>query len=194
MVCQRCRKHLLLPSLRLFRLQQRKHQLTSMRITAFTLFIYIAISASAYAQRRFVVINMETKVPVRNVVVKYGKDTQSCTIWDGSFMLDSLLTDTCTQPIVLSRSGFLTLTLTASELTDTIEMLPSFNALTEVIIYGKRKSGIGMTWTYDPKTDMSIKKNKEGSVRADISGAIESLLTYKRRKRYEETKKRMEEY
>ena len=49
-------------------------------------------------------------------------------------------------------------------------------------------------WTYDPKTDMSIKKNKEGSVRADISGALESLLTYKRRKRYEETKKRMEEY
>ena len=194
MVCQRCRKHLPLPSLRLFRPQQRKHQLTSMRITAFTLFIYIAISASAYAQRRFVVINMETKVPVRNVVVKYGKDTQSCTIWDGSFMLDSLLTDTSTQPIVLSRSGFLTLTLTASELTDTIEMLPSFNALTEVIIYGKRKSGIGMTWTYDPKTDMSIKKNKEGSIKADISGALESLLTYKRRKRYEETKKRMEEY
>ena len=70
-----------------------------MRITAFTLFILITICAAAYAQRRFVVINMETKVPVRNVVVKYGKDTQSCTIWDGSFMLDSLLTDTCTQPL-----------------------------------------------------------------------------------------------
>ena len=163
MVCQRCRKHLLLPSLRLFRPQKRKHQLTSMRNTSVTLFILITICAAAYAQRRFVVINMETKVPVRNVVVKYGKDTQSCTIWDGSFMLDSLLTDTSTQPIVLSRSGFLT--LTASELTDTIEMLPSFNALTEVIIYGKRKSGIGMTWTYDPKTDMSIKKTRKAPSR-----------------------------
>ena len=34
----------------------------------------------------------------------------------------------------------------------------------------------------------------QGFCKADISGALESLLTYKRRKRYEETKKRMEEY
>lgn len=147
-----------------------------------------------HAQRRFVVINMETKVPVRNVIVRYENNRQTCTIWDGSFMLDSLNTDSCTYPITLSRSGFLTMTLNPEELTDTIELLPSFNALTEVIVYGVRRNKMMMSWTYDPKTDMSIKKNKEGSVRANISGAIDNLLTYKRRKRYKEAKERMEDY
>lgn len=167
-----------------------------MRNLFITLFIYIAICINAYSQHRFVVINMETKVPVRNVIVRYAKDKQTCTIWDGSFILDSISDDIRSHNISLSKSGFMTMNLTATELTDTLELLPSMNALTEVIIHGYRRNKIHMSMKYTPSLYETLPSPADPAlkVNADITGGIEKLLTYKRRKRYEEAKRRMEEY
>ena len=156
--------------------------------------LLVVLGVSEALAQRFVVIDMETKVPVRNVVVQYGKDKSTNTIWDGSFMLDTLENDSSDVTLTLSRSGYMTRTMTRDELTDTLELLPSFNSLMEVIIIGKKRTGPSFGWTLG-KFGKSLPSPKTGaSINTDVLGAIEKLFTHGRRKRVEETKKRMEEY
>lgn len=162
-----------------------------------TLVLLIMITLLAdiiIAQQRYVVIDMETGVPVRNVIVRYGIGKQTCTIWDGSFVLDSVATDSTSNEVVLSRSGYMPRTCRWDELTDTIELLPSFNALGEVVVYGIRRNKISMSMDFSGMLRGRLPNPSGSSVKADISGAIDKLFSYKRRKKLEETKKKMAEY
>lgn len=159
-------------------------------MTVFALQMCIVVDA----QRRIVVVDMESGVPVRNVVVVYGKNACDSTIWDGSAMLDTLADDFKSREIILRRSGYMTRTLTYEELDDTLDILPSFNALTEVIIYGD-KNRSKFQWTLPKSYKPELPSPGAGaSVSTDILGGIEKLFSYKRRKRLKEMRKRMAEY
>ena len=155
----------------------------------------LLICTNANSQRRIVIINMETGVPVRGVIVQYGATACDTTIWDGSLLIDTLADDCRSREITLRRSGYMTRTMTFEELTDTIDLLPSFNALTEVIVYGQNKKGM-IYFSLPNILRPSLPSPSEPALRKDldISGAIDKLFSYKRRKRLEETKKRMDEY
>ena len=157
--------------------------------------VLLYVCSSLDAQRRIVVVDMETGVPVRNVVVQYGKGSECVTIWDGSVLLDTLVDGFRDGKIIMRRSGYMTRTLVYEELTDTINLLPSFNALGEVVIYGKKREQ-QFQWSL-PKSygeSRSMPLDPALRVNTDILGAIDKLLSYKRRKRLEKTKKRMAEY
>lgn len=160
---------------------------------------------------RVVVIDMETKVPLRDVCVKWGSGDCTSTIWDGSFLLDSVVTERIDSVEVangdsvlggmslrFSKPGYLARELRFSELTDTVELLPSFNKLSEVVIWGKyRQKTIGFTLTPPTKDEIAELRGPQSGASigvGDIMKGIENLLTYKKRKRTKKIKENIAKY
>ena len=103
-----------------------------------------------HAQHRYVVVDMETGVPQRDVRVRWDRNHETHTIWDGSFTVDSVR-----DSLEIFKYGYMTRKMKTKELTDTIGILPTFNKLSEVVIYGiykPRKFG----WTLKPITKEEI--------------------------------------
>lgn len=94
----------------------------------------LVFSLSAMGQTTATVIDMETHVPMRGVevVVNGSYDGKVATNYTGAFAVDGKVND-----ITLIKRGYETRVLKAEELTDTIEMLPSYKRIDEVIVYGK---------------------------------------------------------
>lgn len=142
------------------------------------------------AQKRFVVIDMETGVPQREVRIRWNKTQQTYYIWDGSFYMDDVKGE-----VEIFKPNYMTRIMKPEELTDTIGILPTFNKLGEVVIIGKykpRKFG----WTLKPLTKEEIAAmnyNRRG-VTIDVIGGIKKLLTHKRSKRRKRTKEIIAEY
>mgnify|MGYP007069879858 CR=1 FL=1 len=149
----------------------------------------------AEAQQRIVIVDMETGVPQRNVIVQYGTEASDTTIWDGSVMLDTLAEGFNSRNITLHRSGYMTRTLTSEELADTLELLPMGNALGEVVIYGKYRPWVP-GWVMPSMRGVRTPSSSTPGlkVNTDMAQAIDNLFNYKRRKRTEKARKRMSEY
>lgn len=142
------------------------------------------------AQKRFVVVDMETGVPQRDVRVRWDKKHETHSIWDGSFYMDDVKDN-----VEIFKPGYMTRIMKPEELTDTIGILPTFNKLGEVVVIGKykpRKFG----WTLKPITKEEIAMmycDKQG-INLDIIGGIKKLLTRKKRKRQKQNQKTLAEY
>lgn len=142
------------------------------------------------AQHRYVVVDMETGVPQRDVRVRWNKTQQTHSIWDGSFYMDDVR-----DSVEIFKPGYMTRIMKPEELTDTIGILPTFNKLGEVVIIGKykpRKFG----WTLKPITKEEIAMmycDKQG-INLDIIGGINKLLTRKKRNRQKRAKELIAEY
>lgn len=89
---------------------------------------------AATAQRRGVVISADTKLPLRDVAIRWDNKEVVKSAWDGSFTI----------PKDFKRVNFChpkceTRFLRHDEMTDTIWMLPASRMLAEVVVYGNRK-------------------------------------------------------
>lgn len=95
------------------------------------LFVTMAVSA----QRKMVVVDAETKVPVRDVNVYTPEGLDTLTAWDGTFAVpDSFSRLNFRHPHFEQRY------ILNSELRgDTVWLLPVSNALGEVVIWGHRR-------------------------------------------------------
>lgn len=143
---------------------------------------------------------METKVPLRDVNIKWDRDKQVSTLWDGSFTLDSIATDTARtdtcdeRTITLSKPGYLERVMQISQLTDTIELLPAFNKLSEVVVWGKYKPRT-ITFSLSGMPQELPHPSAGASVGVgDIMLGIENLINYKKRKRQKRVKEVLENY
>lgn len=142
------------------------------------------------AQKRFVVIDMETGVPQREVRIRWDKKHETHSIWDGSFYMNDVK-----DSVEIFKPGYMTRIMKPEELTDTIGILPTFNKLGEVVVIGKykpRKFG----WTLKPITKEEIAMmycDKQG-MNLDVIGGIKKLLTRKKRKRQKRAKELIAEY
>lgn len=152
---------------------------------------YLLLSCfQIHAQHRYVVVDMETGVPQRDVRVRWDRKNETHTIWDGSFKVDSVR-----DSLEIFKYGYMTRKMKENELTDTIGILPTFNKLSEVVIYGiykPRKFG----WTLKPLTKEEIAAmnyNRRG-INVDIIGGIKKLFTRKKRKRQKQAQKTLAEY
>lgn len=99
-------------------------------------FITLLIATMAVsAQRKMIVVDAETKVPVRDVKVYTPEGLDTLTAWDGTFAVpDSFSRLNFRHPHFEQRY------LLPSELhSDTVWLLPISNALGEVVIWGHRR-------------------------------------------------------
>ena len=101
---------------------------------SFLIVLLLITSASAGAQQ-FVVADMESRVPLRDVLVHTDDNQDTRTIWDGTFSLKEGF-----NRISLSHPLYEKRYVLKSEMKrDTIFLLPKMNTLREVVIYGERR-------------------------------------------------------
>lgn len=99
------------------------------------------LSSGLLAQRQMVVVNVESKVPIREVIVSADNGREMRTSWDGLFEVpDSFERIDFRHPDFEHRYM-----LTSELLGDTIFLIPNTNALHEVVIYGERRFDKRMT-------------------------------------------------
>lgn len=99
------------------------------------------LSSGLLAQRQMVVVNVESKVPIREVIVSADNGREMRTSWDGLFEVpDSFERVDFRHPDFEHRYM-----LTSELLGDTIFLIPNTNALREVVIYGERRFDKRMT-------------------------------------------------
>lgn len=116
----------------------------------------LATSAGAEAQK-FVVADMESRVPIRDVLIHTNdnQDTKSC--WDGTFSLHEGF-----DKIMFSHLNYEKRYVLKSELKgDTIWLMPRMNALREVVIYGERR--------FDNRMEQMRKSGLDQSVDAQLA-------------------------
>lgn len=116
----------------------------------------LATSACAEAQQ-FVVADMESRIPIRDVLIHTNdnQDTRSC--WDGTFSLHEGF-----DKIMFSHLNYEKRYVLKSELKgDTIWLMPRMNALREVIIYGERR--------FDNRMEQMRKSGLDQSVDAQLA-------------------------
>ena len=99
------------------------------------------LSSGLLSQRQMVVVNVESKVPIREVIVSADNGLEMRTSWDGLFEVpDSFERIDFRHPDFEHRYM-----LTSELLGDTIFLIPNTNALREVVIYGERRFDKRMT-------------------------------------------------
>ena len=131
-------------------------------ITSRTLFIIslLLLASELLAQRQMMVVNVESKVPVRDVIVSADHGQEVRTSWDGFFEVPDSF-----ERIDFRHPDFEHRYVLKSELQgDTIFLIPNTNALREVVIYGERRFDKRMTsmlqTTSQHKLDATLERIK----------------------------------
>lgn len=86
------------------------------------------------AQRRGIVISADTKLPLRDVAIRWDNGEVVKSAWDGTFLIPQNF-----KRVNFSHPKCEMRFLKHDELTDTIYMLPASRMLAEVVVYGNRK-------------------------------------------------------
>jgi hypothetical protein len=93
------------------------------------------VASTSVKSQQFVVADMESRVPLRDVLVHTDDNQNIKTIWDGTFSLNEGF-----GRISFSHPHYEKRYVLKSELRgDTIFLLPKMNTLREVVIYGERR-------------------------------------------------------
>ena len=98
-------------------------------------YILLLLPSVVLARRQMVVVNVESKVPVRDVRISADGGLEMRTSWDGLFALPDSF-----RRLDFHHPDFERRYVLSSELKgDTIFLIPNVNALREVVIYGERR-------------------------------------------------------
>ena len=111
----------------------------------------LAVSLGVSAQT-FVVTDLDTRIPVRDVRVYSDDNQQTTSNWDGTFTLCEGFSR-----INLSHPKYLSRYVLKSELKgDTIYLLPSMYTLDEVVIYGHNRFAERMADMFKPTPQQQL--------------------------------------
>lgn len=91
-------------------------------------------AAMALAQKKGVIVSMTDGVPVRDVKIFTNTNKVATTNWRGEYSIKNYFTS-----VTITHKDYVSLTLNLYEMGDTIELLPKFHSIDEVVVYGKRK-------------------------------------------------------
>lgn len=102
--------------------------------SATTAVLFCVSIAPSMAQVKGVVVDMETKTPVRgvDVIVDGSYVRKDTTDYAGRYSVAGEVRD-----ITFVKRGYETRVMKRGELADTIELLPSYRRIDEVVVYGK---------------------------------------------------------
>jgi len=173
-----------------------------MNLTIVRILLLLVPSSVVMAQHNMVVVNVESKVPIRDVRVCTDDGQEIHTSWDGSFVMpDSFLRIDFLHPDFERRY------VLKSELKgDTIFLIPNINALREVVIYGERRFEKRMAQILKPSPQQIERDKMPKFVPAGISPLGVLLLIYdltlrkkvedkvRRKKALKEVRKKEEEF
>ena len=95
----------------------------------------MACSAVAFGQRRLVVVDVETRVPIRGVNVVSSAHRVDTTDWQGFLNIP----DTC-RSLSFSHVKYESRILNLSEVKDTVFLISKLMGLSEVVVLGKGKN------------------------------------------------------
>lgn len=156
----------------------------AMNLRVRILLLLISLPLCLGAQRQAVVVNMETGVPVRDIIVYTDRGESVVSAWDGSFTLRDSFT-----VVRFSNPNFEKRTVLLQELTDTVALLPSQNTFSEVEVWGKRKD-ISQAFRPD-KTELQLQQPVQQGF--NILGLLGYFLKKDRPTRKERRRQRHQE-
>ncbi len=97
--------------------------------------LLLLLSSEMAAQRQMVVVNVESKVPIRDVIVSTDNGGEIRTPWNGEITLPDSV-----QRLDFRHPSYEHRFVLKSEIQgDTIFLIPNGNLLSEVVIYGERR-------------------------------------------------------
>lgn len=98
------------------------------------LFMLSCTFLTAQAQRKGVILNMETGIPIRDVKIYTNNGQVATTDYTGTYHIPQPF-----KSVTIVKPSFVSLTMNAYEMTDSIELLPRMNTLSEVVVWGNRR-------------------------------------------------------
>ena len=101
----------------------------------FLMCCFAALSVTVYGQRRLVVVDVETRVPIRGVNVTSSAHLADTTDWMGFVTVP----DTC-HTLSFSHVKYESRLLNLSEVKDTVFLISKLMGLSEVVVFGHGKS------------------------------------------------------
>lgn len=99
-----------------------------------TIFIFALTALPLQAQKKGVILNMETGIPLRDVKIYTNNGQVVKTDYMGAYHIPQPF-----KSITIVKPNFVSLTVNSYELGDTTELLPRMNSLNEVIVWGNRR-------------------------------------------------------
>ena len=121
----------------------------------FFISFFILLCHDIRAQISGIVVDIETRIPVKDVTINMNTNKGVRTKWDGSFHItDDFSSATFT------RSGYLSRNMRRGEIRDTVFLLPNGRSLAEVVVYAK-KPGPKFNYSGMTATDRKLIANQE---------------------------------
>ena len=153
---------------------------------------FAALSVSAFAQKRFVVVDVETRVPIRGVNVQSGAHRADTTDWQGLITIP----DSC-RTLSLTHVKYESRILNVSEVKDTIFLISKLMGLNEVVVFGKGKGDDPLK---ELKKSMFLDKKElqlaaaNPSAGFNVLGLVQKLFKRRKLSKKEKYRKMLEEY
>ena len=99
-------------------------------------------------------VNMETGVPVRDVLVYTDNGQGAKTAWDGTFRIEKAF-----RRVSFTHGGYVKRIMDVEEMQgDTIALLPNMLAMGEVVIWGHRRNMTASIIPKPSKTDLQLQQ------------------------------------
>ena len=148
----------------------------------FLAIILAALCVAVRGQRRLIVVDVETRVPIRGVNVVSSRHRTDTTDWQGLVTVP----DTC-RSLSFSHVKYESRLLNLSEVKDTVFLISKLMVLPEVTVYGQ---DLGEDKLKELKKQMRINKTEAQLAAANPAGGFNILgLIQKFVKRRKESKK-----
>lgn len=128
------------------------------------IYCLVAQSVSAIAQKQFVVVDVETRVPICGVNVQSSAHRCDTTDWQGIITIP----DTC-QTLSLTHVKYESRILNTSEVNDTIFLISKLMGLNEVVVLGHGK---GEDPLKELKSHLYLSKTEAQLAAADPSAGV----------------------
>ena len=137
----------------------------------FVLCCLAALSVAAYGQRRLVVVDVETRVPIRGVNVVSSAHRTDTTDWQGLITVP----DTC-RSVSFSHVKYESRILNLNEVKDTVFLISKLMGLSEVVVFGHGK---GEDKLKELKKHLMLNKTEMQLAAADPSAGVNLLGLFK---------------
>ena len=157
-----------------------------------TICLIAVLAVAAKAQRQLVVVDVETRVPIRGVNVVSGATKADTTDWQGLITVP----DSC-RTLSLTHVKYESRLLNMAEVKDTIFLISKLMGLPEVTVFGQGK---GEDRLKELKRQMRIKKTEAQLAAADPSrgfnvlGLLQKLVKRRKDKRKLQHQRMLDEY
>lgn len=158
----------------------------------FLAIILAALCVAVRGQRRLIVVDVETRVPIRGVNVVSSRHRADTTDWQGLVTVP----DTC-RSLSFSHVKYESRLLNVSEVKDTVFLISKLMGLPEVTVYGQDLSEDRLK---ELKRQLRLAKTEAQLAAADPSrgfnvlGLVQKLLKRRKESKKERLRKMLEEY